>query len=181
MKIILIGMKGSGKTTIGKLLAQRLHSTFIDADNEIEKTHQREKGEVLSFREIFSTYGASYFQSLDAETLKHIARGPEYTDFVFACGGRTPLQEENQPILKGLGTIIFLNVEKTVLLKHISAQGTPAFFRYKDDPQRSLDELLQGRLPVYCKLADIIIDIGEEAPERVVDSIIAELRARGED
>jgi shikimate kinase len=181
IKIILIGMKGSGKTTIGRLLAQRLHVAFIDADSEIEKMHQREKGEVLPFREIFSTYGATYFQTLDAESLRHIARGQEYTNFVFACGGRTPLQEENQQMLKELGTIIFLNVEKAVLLKHIFAQGTPAFFRYKDDPQRSLEELLQGRQPTYRALADIVIDISEEAPEQVVDSIIAELHIRDED
>jgi shikimate kinase len=181
MRIILIGMKGSGKTTIGTLLAQRLDVAFIDADSEIEKMHQRERGEALPFRELFKTYGAAYFQALDTQTLQHIASAATYTDFVFACGGRTPLQEENQEILKGLGKIIFLNVEKSVLLKHIFAQGTPAFFRYKDEPERSLDELLQQRLPIYQKLADNIVDIGEEGPEQVVESIMAELRDRGED
>ncbi len=181
MRIVLIGMKGSGKTTIGRLLAQRLRLTFIDADSELEKMHQRARGERLPFRELFKTYGAAYFQALETETLQRIAREPQYADIVFACGGRTPLQEENQPILKELGTIIFLNVENTVLLRHIMAQGTPAFFRYKDDPRRSLDELLRERLPAYTALADITVNIGEEPPERVVERIMAELRARGED
>jgi shikimate kinase len=177
MRIILIGMKGCGKTTVGTLLAETLRIPFIDADTEIEKMHKRESGEALSVRQIFKQYGETYFQALDTRTLKHIANEFAHTGFVFACGGRTPLQEENQEMLRGLGKIIFLHVEKGVLLKRILAQGIPAFFPYQDDPERSLDELLTERVPAYKKLADLTIDAGEGTSEEVIHTILKELRA----
>jgi shikimate kinase len=177
MRIILIGMKGCGKTTIGRLLAEKLRIPFIDADTEIEKMHKRERGEALSFRQIFKQYGEEYFHALDTRTLRHIGHEFASTDFVFACGGRTPLQEENQEILPGLGKIIFLNVEKGVLLKRILAQGIPAFFPYPDDPERSLDELLRERAPVYRNLANLTVDIGEETYQEIIHTLLRELRA----
>ena len=160
-------------------MAERLQIAFIDSDNEIEKMHKREHGEALSFREIFKKYGAKYFHALDTKTLKHIANEFAHTDFVLACGGRTPLQEENQEILTGLGTIIFLHVEKAVLLKRILAQGIPAFFPYQDDPEKSLDELFRERLPAYKKLADRTIDVSEGTSEELITTIMAELRDDG--
>lgn len=179
MRIILIGMKGCGKTTIGTLLAEKLQVSFLDSDTEIERVHKRDRGEDISFRQIFKKYGETYFNALDTRTLKHIAKECGNTDFVFACGGRTPLQEENQEILPGLGKIIFLHVEKAVLLKRILAQAIPTFFPYQDDPERSFDELLTERLPVYKKLADITLNIGEETSEEVVHTIMTELRDYG--
>lgn len=176
MRIILIGMKGCGKTTLGTLLAEKLQISFIDSDTEIEKTYGREKGEAISFRQVFKKYGEKYFRALETRTLKHIANEYSNTDFVFACGGRTPLQEENQEILPGLGKIIFLNVEKDVLLKRILAQGIPAFFPYQGDPDRSLDELLMERVPAYKKLADVTIDASEGTSEELVHTIMTELK-----
>jgi shikimate kinase len=175
MRVILIGMKGCGKTTVGMLLAERLQVPFIDSDAEIERTHQRERGEALSFRQIFNDYGEAYFRALEMRTLKRISGEFGRADFVFACGGRTPLQDENQGILVGLGKIVFLNPTKGVLLKRILAQGIPAFFPYQDDPERSLNELVAERLSVYKKLADVIVDIGEEATEEVVHTILTKV------
>lgn len=177
MRIILIGMKGCGKTTFGRLLAEELQIPFLDADLEIERMHRRERGESLSFRQIFQRYGEAYFQELDTRTLHHLAQERANSDFVFACGGRTPLREENQALLAGLGTMLFLNVEKRILLKRILAQGIPTFFPYPDDPERSLDELLRERVPVYKKLAHVTVDIGEETYRQVVQVILRELRA----
>lgn len=176
MRIIFVGMKGCGKTTLGKLLAEKLHIPFIDSDASLEKMHEQERGEALPFREIFRKYGETYFSTLDTKTLKHIAKEFGNRDFVFACGGRTPLQEENQEILSSLGKVIFLKVEKGVLLKRVLAQGTPAFFPYPADPDKSLDELLTERLPVYKKLADLTIDVSEGTPEELVHTIMTELK-----
>lgn len=179
MRIILIGMKGCGKTTIGTQLAKKLHVPFFDFDTEIERTHLREKGEALSFRQIFHDYGEAYFRVLEIKTLKRIAEELDKVDFVFACGGRTPLEDENQKILVELGKIVFLQLAEGVLLKRIFAQGVPAFFPYPDDPERSLNELITKRLSTYIKLADIIVDIGEEAPEDVVHTILTRLEDYG--
>lgn len=175
MRIVLIGMKGCGKTTIGTLLAERLHIPFIDSDAEIEKIYQLTTGEALPFRQIFKQHGEAYFHALEISALKHIVQEFGQANVILACGGRTPLQEQNQALLAELGEIIFLNLEKTILLKRILAQGIPAFFRYPDDPERSLNELLSERLPVYKKLADRTLDIGAEAPEEVVHTILTEI------
>ena len=172
-------MKACGKTTIGTLLSEKLQLLFIDSDTEIEIIHKQEGDEAISFRQIFKKYGEKYFDTLDRRILKHVAKEYGNADLIFACSGRTPLQEGNQEMLFGLGQIIFLNVEKSVLLKRILAQGIPAFFPYQDDPEKSLDELLGERLPVYKKLADITLDIGEETAEEVVHIILKELRNYG--
>ena len=177
IRILLIGMKGCGKTTIGRLLAEKLRVPFIDSDTEIEQMHRRERSEALSSGQILKQYGETYFHALEIRALKHVAREIEKTDFVFACGGRTPLQEENQEILPQLGTIIFLHTDKVVLLKRILAQGIPSFFPYQDDAEKSLDELLTQRMPAYKKLADLTIVVGEGTPEEVMHTILTELRA----
>jgi shikimate kinase len=177
MSIILIGMKGCGKTTIGTSLAEKLQVPFIDVDTEIEKTHRRETGEALSFRQIFKNYGAEYFCALETRTLQHIAKECGSMDFVFACGGQTPLRKENQEILAALGKIIFLQVEMDVLLKRILAQGIPAFFPYQDDPERSLNELLAERLPTYKNLAAMTLDAGAGSANEVTLAILREIRS----
>jgi shikimate kinase len=179
MRIVLIGMKGCGKTTIGTLLAEKMQIPFIDADDEIEKTHRQESGEDISFREIFRKYGDEYFNALDRKTLKHLASEYGNTSFIFACSGRTPLQEANREILAGLGEIIFLHIEKAVLLRRLLARGIPAFFPYQDDPEKSLDELLVERLPTYKKLAARTIDVSVGTPEEFVTTIMAEVRDDG--
>ena len=175
MRIVLIGMKGCGKTTVGTVLAETLRVPFLDADTELERMHQRESGEALSFRQIFQRYGETSFQALETRTVQHIAQAFEQRDCVFACGGRTPLQEENQEMLARLGTLIFLQVDRAVLLKRILAQGIPAFFPYPADPARSLDELITQRVPAYKKGADLTIDAGEGTAEEVMQIILKAL------
>ena len=177
MRIVLIGMKGSGKTTTGKVLADHLQVPFIDADAEIEHMHRRERGEALAFRQIFQQYGTTYFQALETRTLQHMARECEHTDYVFACGGGTPLQAENREILPRLGIIIYLDVDRAVLLKRILAHGIPAFFPYQDDAEKSLDVLLAEREPVYKAIADLTIAVGEGSSREAMQTILKELSA----
>ena len=176
MRLILIGMKGCGKTTLGRRLAERLHVPFIDSDAEIEQTHRRERGEALPFRQIFARYGATYFQALDARMLQGIAEEYAGRDFVLSCGGQTPLQEENRTVLKRLGTLVYLQVARDVLLQRILAQGVPASFPYPDDPARSLDVLLAQRQPIYAELADITLDTSNGATEELIAPLLTKLQ-----
>ena len=176
MRIILIGMKGCGKTTLGTRLAQRLAVPFIDSDAEIERTHRQERGEALSFRQIFTRYGAAYFRALDTRMLQRVAEEYGEREFVLSCGGQTPLQEENQPVLTRLGTVVYLQAARDVLLRRILAQGVPASFPYPDDPARSLDVLLAERLPIYTKLAHITLDTSNGRIDDLVSTLITELQ-----
>lgn len=176
MNIVLIGMKGCGKTTVGKLLAHSLAVPFLDCDAEIEKICQQEQGETLPFRQIFARYGAAYFHELEAQALHKIAQNSENARFVLSCGGGTPLRQEHQEILRKVGKIIFLDVEKEILLQRILAHGIPAFFPYQDNPQKSLDVLLAARLPVYQQCANITLHVAGDAPEAIVATILKQVR-----
>lgn len=170
--IVLIGMKACGKSTVGKLLSQKLGIVFIELDQEIEKVHLINKNEKLSFREIFKKYGAIYFRQLESEVLKKISQEKTNESFVLACGGGAPLEENNQKIIKKLGKVIFLDIDKAVLLPRIIKHGVPAFFPYQNDPKKSLEELLEKRKPIYEKTADRTISFINETPEELVGKII---------
>ena len=173
--IILIGMKSSGKTTIGKILARKLGLRFTDVDSEVERRHLEKTGERLHFREIFKKHGKDYFRNLETAALQAVSIAHDERPFVLATGGGLPLAEENRPLLKGAGTIVFLDVAQEVLLPRITARGIPAFFPYPDDPARSLAELLAVRRPIYAALAHITVACQTDSQETVADTIIHRL------
>ena len=170
--IILIGMKACGKSTVGKLLAKKLGINFIELDQKIEKNHLTSKKEKLNFRKIFKKYGENYFRQLESDTLKKITQEKKDSKFVLSCGGGTPLNEDNQKILKKLGKVIFLNAEEEILLPRIIRNGIPAFFPYQNDPKKSLSELLEKRRPIYKTVANKIINFKSELPETLVNTIL---------
>ena len=182
MNIILIGMKACGKSTVGKLLAQKLEIKFIELDQEIEKAHLIGKKpafakasagkEKLTFREIFKKHGAIYFRQLELEVLKIIFQEKRTRKFVLSCGGGTPLNEDNKEILKKLGKVFFLDVDEEVLLPRILEHGIPAFFPFQNDPEKSLNKLLEKRRPIYEKIANKIISFKSELPEELVRKIL---------
>lgn len=171
-KIILIGMKGCGKTTIGKLLAKKLNIDFIDSDLEIENLHKLKNNENLSFREIYKKYGEVYFNCLDRECLLSIYEKSKNKNFVLACAGRTPLKKSNQEILVKMGEIIYIKPDMQVLYERITKNGIPAFFPYQDNPRKSFEELIKQREPVYKKIADITIESGDLSPEEIIAKLI---------
>ena len=175
--IILIGMKSSGKTTVGRILARKLGLRFTDMDAELERLHFKQEGEWLRFREIFKKHGKDYFRNLETAVLQAISVAQDPAPLVLATGGGLPLTDENRPLLKGLGTVIFLDVAPEVLLERIVRRGIPAFFPYPEDPQRSLAELLAVRRPIYAALAHITVACRSESPETIVDMIIPQLES----
>lgn len=173
--IILIGMKSSGKTTAGRLLARRLRARFIDMDAEIEKWHAARRGERLPFREIFKKHGGDYFRATETAALRALVERPPAGRYVLSTGGGLPLSAENREILRGMGIIVFLDVREDVLLARIVAGGIPAFFPHKDDPRRSLTEIMAVRQPIYSGLATIHLKSGEETPEENVERLMGQL------
>ncbi len=174
MRLILIGMKGCGKTTVGQLLAQQLNIPFLDSDHEVEKLHLYQSGEGLSFRQIFQQYGRSYFQGLETAVLHTLLEQPG--DFVLATGGGLPLNPINHPLLIQAGILIYLQVAPDILLTRILANGTPPFFPYPDDPSRSLSELLAQRHPIYQQLAQLTLTLHHQTPHQITQQVIQELQ-----
>lgn len=172
--IILIGMKSAGKTTVGRALALLLNMPFLELDECIEDLHATKAGKRMSCREIFIAIGESNFRALETEALHTVSRQDHA---VVSCGGGTPLSQENQKLLKSMGTIIFLDVDEAVLLARIIKGGVPAFFPFPNDPKRSLHTLLTTRNPVYQKIATITVMVHNETPELIAKIIKERLQS----
>ena len=148
--IFLIGMMGSGKSSIGKALALALNTPFYDTDELIAQQEGR------NIYQIFEQHGERYFRALEQDILAKLPNTP----CVVACGGGLPCFEGNMRLLKQKGWVIYLEVAAASL-----------FERIKDDTNRplfkdwaSFESLLQQRVGVY-KLADLTIDAHSEVWE----------------
>lgn len=161
--IILIGFKNTGKSTIGRLLAQKLNRTFFDSDKEIEslfcKTHQ----EKYDCREIMQHHGADFFKVLETTTLKELIQGPPS---VIALGGGTPMQQENQQLIAP-HCIVHLTAKPDLVFERIMKNGRPAFFPPEIDPRITFDQLWEERDKVYRQLTSICV----ENDARIYDTV----------
>lgn len=147
MKIYLIGLPGSGKTTLGKRVASELKISFIDLDHEVEKT------EGISVQEIFRTKGQDYFREAESKALKNLANSNFH--FVLATGGGAPCFFDNMEVMNSSGTTIFLNVPLQEIFSRLSKTDLkirPLFAGLDEDGIKSkLLSLHADRFPFYSK------------------------------
>lgn len=115
MKIFLVGMPGSGKSTVGKLLADSLDMPFIDLDKVIEQ----EEGTTI--REIFNVKGESYFRDQERNTLHKVVSSNDR--FVLATGGGVPCFFDNMDFMKRQGKVIFMDIPVAALAKRLQNEG----------------------------------------------------------
>ena len=159
--IILIGLPGSGKTTVGKLLAKKLEYQFIDMDSLIEEF------EGLSIKDIFTQKGEEYFRELETRIIKSFS-GIEKK--VISTGGGTFEKEENQQLLKNLGKVIYLYTDPETIYERIkNDKGRPLL--QTENPLETLKKLFSQREKNY-KFADYTIDTTNNNPYNVIDEII---------
>jgi shikimate kinase len=140
MNIILIGFKASGKSTIGKLLAELAGYRFVDTDSLIEALFHKKEHLSISCREIFELKGEKYFRDLETEVLRQL-KG--LNNAVLSTGGGTALKEENRLLLQELGFCVFLDVPLNVLEKRLEKQTSPLF------GGKTIKELYNKRYPIY--------------------------------
>ena len=151
MKIFLVGMPGSGKTTIGEELASHLMVDFVDLDAEIEKAEQ------MSIAEIFSRHGEEYFRVVEARLLTEWAARP--VPFVMATGGGAPCFHKGMETINHYGISIFLNFPVPVLIERVRKnQERPLLLSTDDvDLKQKLERMLQSRIDCYRK-ARIVLE-----------------------
>lgn len=159
--IVLIGMMGSGKTTIGKLLADKLALPFMDVDSQIEQTAG------MSIPKIFEQ-GEEAFRQLETS---EIERSVQNAPSVISTGGGVILREENMNKLKENGIIIFLNRPIEAIKADIDLQSRPML----KSRLEKVAEILEERLPLYQKYADHEIK-SAKTPEGVMTEIITLLQ-----
>ena len=152
---------GSGKSTIGKLTAEKLGARFIDTDAYIEKR------EGMTISKIFETHGEEYFRKLEHNVCIELS---ELSKTVISTGGGTLLRDENVKALKKNGVVFLLNISPSVVLTRLKNDTTrPLLMR--EDKKKAVTELLSKRLPLYNRAADYILN-GEEAPRKITLNII---------
>jgi shikimate kinase len=162
MNIILTGLRGSGKSKIGKLLSEKLSFKFIDLDKEIEKA------ENLTVKEIYTKHGWEYFRKKEKDTVKKL-HGTDNS--VISLGGGTIMDEESQKILKELGTIVYLKRSPEDCNKYLSKDKNRPPLTKNKDQLAELQEIYAEREPTYEKTADYIIkrtDDLEKDAKRVI-------------
>lgn len=144
-KIILIGYMGAGKTTLGKVLAQKMGLTFYDLDEYIEDRFHR------TIPQIFAESGESGFRDLERRMLHEVA---EFEDVIISCGGGTPCFFDNMDYMNTCGETVFLNASPEALKAHLLMGKTQRPLIQGKSPEELLDfikDSLQKRLPYYQK------------------------------
>ena len=159
--LYLVGMMGSGKTSTGRPLAERLGYGFVDADAVIEQAAG------CSIPDIFDRDGEAGFRSLESQVLSAIS---QRHSLVVATGGGVVTQPENWGLLHS-GIVIWLDVMRDQLLARLKADATKRPLLQTPDPEAALDELLAQRKPLYAE-ADLTVVIDQEDPATVADGIL---------
>ncbi len=166
--VVLVGMMGSGKSSIGRRLAARLALPFVDTDAEIEA---RAGG--MTIAEIFERHGEPYFRAGEARVIANLLeQGPQ----VMATGGGAFMNRDTRAAIRQKGVSIWLKAELDVLMKRIKRRGDRPLLK-TDDPAATLTALIAERYPVYAE-ADLTVPSRDVPHEAIVDEIVAALRQR---
>jgi shikimate kinase len=166
--VVLVGMMGAGKSTIGRRLAARLRLPFLDADIEIEAAHAG-----MTIPEIFATHGEPYFRDGEARV---IARLLDSGPAVIATGGGAFMREETRNRVRDKAVSIWLKADVDVIMKRVRRRADRPLLQ-TEDPVATVSRLLEAREPVYAT-ADLTIGSRDVPHDRVVDECIDALRAR---
>lgn len=170
--VFLIGFMGAGKSTVGRLLAERLGRTFVDLDTEIVACAGR------TIPEIFDAEGEEGFRARESAALAAVVDAPAS---VVACGGGVVLAEDNRRRLRQTGTVVYLKVSAGEALARIGdTTGRPLLERA--DAVQMAGTLLQARESFYRTLADAVVDTSGRTPAEVAESVarVIDMLPRGE-
>jgi shikimate kinase len=165
--IVLVGMMGVGKSSIGRRLAARLGVPFIDADAEIEKAAG------MSIADIFARHGEADFRSGEARVIARLLDGGPQ---VLATGGGAVMNADTRAAIKAKGVSIWLSAEFDVLMRRINKRKNDRPMLQTADPAATLRELLVAREPVYA-LADLTVQSREVPHDAIVAEIMTALAA----
>lgn len=176
MNVVLVGFRGSGKTSVGRVLAERLKRDFIDCDELIEKRTQ------YTIRQIFERHGESHFRKLESEAITELAK---LDGKVIATGGGAVLKYQNMQVFKrNGGRIFFLEVGADTAYARIQGDETTRARRpalTDKDPHTEVKEQIELRRPYYLKGADVVIATDGRSIDDVMKDILQHVQDEGPD
>jgi shikimate kinase len=169
-RLYLIGMMGSGKTTVGRQVAARLGWSYLDSDEQVCARTGR------TVREIFETDGEAAFRAEESAVLAAAAADPD-TPTVVAVAGGAVLDPANRALLRGTGAVVWLDASPEVLVGRVNAGGDHRPL-LGDDAPAALARLDHQRRPLYEQLADLVVDVSRREPAAIVDQVVTWHRDR---
>lgn len=165
--IILVGLMGSGKTSVGKVLARLLDKTFVDSDHEIERATG------VRIPVIFEIEGEAGFRARERRMIDQLVARD---NLLLATGGGAVLSRENRDTLHANGTVIYLRAPVKSLLKRTQRDRSRPLLQVAD-PAAKLAELFEQRDPLYREVAHLTVDTGNQSVRSLAGQIEAQLKA----
>ena len=166
MNIVLCGMMGVGKSSVGIRVAEKTGRMWYDTDVVITDRHGR-------ISDIFEFYGEAHFRALETEIVRELA-GRD--GLVISTGGGLVLKPENSELLKQNGRIFFMRASFETLLKRVRADETRPLLKNTGKTAETLGKLMEARTPVYEHVADYIVDTDGRSIEEVADEIVSTMK-----
>ncbi len=168
--VVLVGMMGAGKSTIGRRLARRFGVPFYDADQEIEKAAN------CSIEEIFSRFGEQHFRDGERRVIARLlAEGPQ----VMATGGGAFMDSETRGLVKEQAISVWLHADLDLLWRRVSRRGNRPLLK-TDNPRATLERLVDERSPVYAE-ADIVAECHDVPKDETAAQIYQMIAAHLDD
>lgn len=171
--VFLVGMMGSGKTTVGQRLAVAWGRVFCDLDARIERLHGR------SVAALFAAGGEAGFRAAEHGALRSLLAEPGFAESgcVVATGGGVVLAAEHRAMMRAMGTVILLDVGVDTLLRRLADGAAERPLLADADPRATLEALWSARRDAYRDGAEVVP--AEDAPDEVVARIVARLQGQG--
>lgn len=167
--VVLVGLMGSGKSSVGRVLAERLGARFLDSDHEIEAAAAR------TVAEIFEDYGEAEFRSLERRV---IARMLAEEPCILATGGGAFMNDETRGLILKRGVAVWLRAELDVLVSRVSGRTHRPLLN-TGDPREILARLIEARYPVYAEAPVTVESEAEQTHAEMAMRIIRALEASG--
>jgi len=162
MNVVLVGYRGTGKTTIGRILKEKLKKNFISMDEEIIKKTN------MQIPEIISKYGWDYFRDIESEVSEYVSKLDNY---IIDTGGGVVIRQQNIEALKKNGKIILLTADIKTIAERIKKDKERPALKGKSSTDE-IEEVLKEREEKYINAADYIIDTTKKSPEEISKEII---------
>lgn len=164
--IVLVGMMGAGKTSVGKRLAIRIGLPFVDADHAIEEAANQ------TIPEIFAAHGEAYFRDGERRVIARLMRDRRQ---VLATGGGAWMNPETRAAIRGAGVSVWLKADADLLFERVKRRSNRPLLQ-TEDPEGTLKRLVAERYPIYAE-ADLTVVSRDVPHETVVEDVLAALEA----
>lgn len=159
--IVLVGFMGTGKTTVGKLLATQLNWSYVDTDEVIEQKTG------MDISTIFKQQGEPFFRDIESEVIREIMLKSQQ---VISTGGGIVMREQNITAIKSNGIMVCLTATPDAIIERTKSDTKRPLLQV-DNPKKRIQELLSKRVPYYTQ-ADITLDTSQVSPEEIVTQIL---------